>query len=94
VEIIIETFRAYGESSASSIRARALPGQGVSTELRVECARRIRRDHPIGSLFKVWATLTNREGTDFLYTDYRGAYEKATPQQAKDFIETQYGHRT
>jgi len=45
-------------------------------------------------LFKVWATLTNREGTDFLYTDYRGAYEKATPQQAKDFIETQYGHRT
>lgn len=94
MEIIIETFRAYGEASGSAVRARALPGQGVSTDLRVECARQIRRDNPIGSLFRVWATLTDRKGTPFLYTNYRDGYEKVTLVQAKKFIGSTYGRRT
>jgi len=93
LEIIIETFRAYGEPSANAVRARALPGQGVPTDLRVECARRIRRDYPVGTLFRVWATLTDREGTSFLYTDYRGTYEPVTPDQARTFIAQRYGQR-
>ena len=94
MEIIIETFRARGEPSANAVRARPLPGQGVLTDLRVECARRIRRDYPVGTLFMVWATLTDREGTPFLYTDYSGSYEVVTIQQAEDFIRNQYGRRT
>lgn len=93
MEIIIETFRAYGEPSASAVRARPLPGQGVSTDLRVECARRIRRDYPVGTCFRVWATLTDREGTSFLYTDYRGTYERVTIEQAQAFIAERYGNR-
>jgi len=93
MEIIIETFRAHGEPSANAVRARAFPGQGVSTDLRVECARRIRRDYPVGTLFRVWADLTDREGTPFLYTDYRGTYERVTVERAREFIAERYGNR-
>ena len=62
MQIIIETFRQYGEPSGKLVRARPLAGQGLPTSTRVECARRIRVDYPVGSLFKVWATVTDREG--------------------------------
>ena len=39
---IIETYRSYGESSRHSIRARPLPGQGLSTSLKVECSSSMR----------------------------------------------------
>lgn len=95
MEIVIETFRAQGEPSGSQVRARPLPGQGLSTELRVECAKRIRHDFPAGSLFRVRAKLTDREGgTPFVYTNYRDRYERLTPAQAKQFIQSQYGSRS
>lgn len=86
MHIIIETFKQYGEPSSSKVRARPLAGQGISTALRVECSKRMRLDHPIGSLFKVWATVTDREGATFVYTNYRDRYERVTPAQAQAFI--------
>lgn len=95
MEIVIETFRAHGEPSGSMVRARPLPGQELSPELRVECTKRIRRDYPVGSLFLVSAKLTDRQGgTPFLYTNYRDTYERLTPVQAARFIRDQYGQRT
>lgn len=86
MHIIIETFRQYGEPSSSKVRARPLAGQGLPTDLRVECSKKMRLDHPVGSLFKVWASVTDREGTTFVYTNHRDGYERVTPAAAAAFI--------
>ena len=95
MEIVIETFRAHGEPSSSGIRARPVLGQGLPPQLRVECSKHIRRDYPVGSLFKVWAKLTDREGgAPYLYTNYRDSYERVSPAQAQKFIAEKYGRRS
>lgn len=87
MQIIIETFLARGESSGSDVRARPLPGQGMPTTWRVECSKSMRDLHPIGTLFKVWAKITNRlGGNPFVYTNYRDPYEVVTPGEARAFI--------
>lgn len=87
MQIVIETFRASGESSRSAIRARPLPGQGFSTTLRVECSKSMRENHAVGTLFKVWVKLTNRlGGSPFLYSSYRDPYEVVSAEEAEKFI--------
>jgi hypothetical protein len=52
----------------------------------------MRRNHPVGTLFKVWAQLTNREGgKPFLYTSYRDPYEVVSAADAQKFIRKAYG---
>jgi hypothetical protein len=54
----------------------------------------VRELYPVGSLFKVEAKLTNRRGgKPFLYTDYRGTYEKVSPVEAVQFIRRGGGWR-
>ncbi len=93
MEIIIETFRARGEPSSSEIRARPAPGQGLSRDLRVECSKNMRQSHPVGTFFKVWAQLTDRQGTRFLYSNWRDPYKVLTAAEAKAFIRRQYATR-
>ena len=53
------------------VHIRPLPGQRHPPELHVECSRRLKRDYPVGTRFRIWAKLTDREGTDFLYSNPR-----------------------
>lgn len=85
--IVIESFIARGEPSCSLIRARPYPGQGLSAYLRIECSKSMRCNHPVGTLFKVWAEWKSKQGgLPFLYASYRARYEVLDREQAISFI--------
>ena len=47
--ILCESFK---DQDTGRIRVRPLPGQGVPIELVVECSKKERNSHPIGTVFK------------------------------------------
>ena len=81
----VETFLNTGELSSARIRVRPLPGQGVSIKTRVECSRQMRRTHPVGTVFRISARFTDREGgKPFLITPYTAEYEVVPRELALD----------
>ena len=85
-DVIIETFIHKGGSSKHLIRARPLPGQGLSISMRVECSSKMREIHPPGTLFKVRAKIKNTDQTPHLYTSWQWPYEIVSAQDAGNFI--------
>lgn len=85
-DVIIETFRHTGGNSKHSIRARPLPGQGLSISMRVECSSSMRERHPVGTLVKVRAKIKDTDQEPHLYTSWQWAYEILSTQEAADFI--------
>ena len=73
--VAIETYRNSGESSSSAIRARPLSGQGFPCDTKVECSKKMRSTYSVGTVFIVWAKVTDRDGTPFLYTSWRSEYQ-------------------
>ena len=88
---IIESYENRGEPSSKKVRARPLPGQGVSPKMNIECSAAMREAHPPGTLFKVDCKVTDREGTPFLYRHFSWPYEVVTADQAKEFLAKQFG---
>lgn len=73
--IIVESFNPRVKST-NPTHIRPILGQGIySTEMMVECSRKL-LTYPIGTRFKIYAKITNREGgTDFIYTNYNWLFE-------------------
>jgi hypothetical protein len=85
--ILIETFRNPGEPSGASIRARPLPGQGLNTNMRVECSSKMRNNYPVGTVFIVKAQVIDKEGgTTFLYTHFNWEYSVVSRSEAEERI--------
>ena len=84
--VAIETYRNPGEPSSAPVRARPLPGQGLSTEMKVEFSRKIRDQHPIGTVFVVEAQVTDAKGTRFLYSSYQWVCEVVSREEAESCI--------
>jgi hypothetical protein len=93
MELIVETFRAFSEASASPVRVRPLSGQGVSTALRVECSKSMREQYPIGTLFRLHVKLIHRKGTPLLYAHFAAPFERVSPEEAARFIGKMFGTR-
>ena len=91
--VIIETYRSYGESSHHSIRARPLPGQGLSTSLKVECSSSMRERHPIGTKFKVWAKVKDTDDAPHLYTSWQWRDDVLSDSEAEAFIKAKQWNR-
>ncbi|MDR5733048.1 hypothetical protein QCE47_11925 [Caballeronia sp. LZ025] len=89
MEIIVETFRAFGEASAAAIRVRPLAGQGFSTALRVECSRSMRQQYPVGTLFRL-AVKPIERGTPLLYAHHAAPFERVTRDEAQRSIAEKY----
>ena len=79
----IETVRFSGGGSANSIRARPLPGQGVSTEYFTECSTSERVSNPVGTIFRIQGKIIEREGSPFLYTSYRWPIQVVSREEAE-----------
>ena len=89
---VIETYRAAGEPSANAIRARPLPGQSLSADLKVECPVKMREGHKVGTKYKIRAKITDREGgTPFLYTSYHWGYTVLNDEQVAQFMRENFG---
>lgn len=74
-QIVVESYRHTGGGSAHSIRCRPIAGQGLPTNLNVECSSVMRNSHPVGTRFRIQAKVTDREGTPFVYTHHNWPWE-------------------
>jgi hypothetical protein len=72
--ILIKTYQQSRESSVNKIRAFPLAGQGLDTTLKVNCSTAMRDSYPVGSVFRVIAKITDREGTPFVYSNHTWEY--------------------
>jgi len=77
-ELIVETYKASGENSVSKIRVRPLPGQWADVGLKVECSKSMRENYPVGTRFKIFAKLIDRQGTPLIYSHYDSPYSVVT----------------
>jgi len=74
-KIVIETYSGAREGSTGAPPARPLPGQGLDTNLKVECSGSMRRNHPIGTKFLIEAKLTEAYG---VIPPFLGAFKSST----------------
>lgn len=84
--LFIQTFRHSGGNSCHSIRARPLAGQRFSTDLNVECSSTMRKEHPLGTIFQIWAKQTDREGKPSLFSHHSWGYSIVTRAEAEQAI--------
>ncbi len=55
--------------------------------MAVECSSKMRDAHPVGTIFRIEAKITDREGgPPFLYTNYAWHYSVVTEAEAKRCI--------
>lgn len=83
-DYLFETYKQVGEASSSRIRVRPLAGQGLDGNMKVRCSKALRSEHPIGTIFRLKAKVTSREGgTPFLHAPHTWPYEVITPKRAR-----------
>lgn len=72
----VESYRTGPTSGLHGpVHIRPCKGQGLPTTLHVECSKKLIRDYPVGTRFRLKAKLTDREGAgEFLYSHYRWPY--------------------
>lgn len=73
----VESFVADRTSGLhGKVHVRPVPGQRFPTDLHVECGRQLRKNYPVGTRFRIWAKLTDREGGgEYLYSSWQWKYE-------------------
>jgi len=86
-KVIIETYKSIGDGSNKSVRARPISGQGLDISMKVECSSKMRKSHPIGTLFLLEAKITDREGgMPFLYAHYNSSYKVVSQDEVVQFL--------
>lgn len=84
--VLIQTYRAFGEPSKHSLRARPLRNQGLPVSMRVECSSKMRDAHPEGTIFLVLAKIKHTDRDPHLYTSWQWEYQVLSPEDAQAFI--------
>lgn len=70
-QVIVETYYAVKAGKTSRIHVRPIDGEAFPVTMDVECSRSIRKLHPIGTKFRIYAKPTHREGgKPFLYSHF------------------------
>ena len=81
-EVAVESF-----DDGGTVRVRPVVGQAYHPLLRVQCARAVVADYPVGTRFLVQAKLTDRlGGTPFLYVYHGDPIVVLDDAQAKRFL--------
>jgi hypothetical protein len=75
--VIVESFEPERASGLKGkVHIRPAPGGKYPTTLHVECSKKLSKDFPVGTRFKLQAKLTDREdGGEYLYSSFRWPYE-------------------
>ena len=76
-EVIVESFRPVSTNGLhGEIHIRPVTGGPFPPTLHVECSKKLSRNYPVGTRFKIRAKLTDREnGGEYLYSFHRWRYE-------------------
>lgn len=89
-EVIVETYsasRALGDTGRSKIRVRPIAGQGMDTNLKVECSKKMREMYPAGTKFKLsLKTIVPENNREFLYAHFNAPYEVLTDEEVTNFL--------
>lgn len=87
-DYLVETYESDGEASSAAVRVRPIGGQGLPINLKVRCSRDFRTKFKIGTILKLKAKLTDREGgTAFLHSPYNWAYEVLSSSEADKYLQ-------
>jgi len=75
--IVVESFRPRSTAGLhGEIHVRPTAGQGLDTTMFVECSKELVRNYPVGTRFRIWAKITDKEGSrPFLYTYFGWRYD-------------------
>src|SRR5262245_13671865 len=69
--IVVETYHESGGGLHGDLHVRPIEGQALPQSLRVRFPKALRRAHPIGTRFLVYAKLTDKEGGNgFIHTNH------------------------
>jgi hypothetical protein len=75
-QVVVETYEAVKSGKSSRIHVRPIAGEAYPPTMDVECSRKMRKEFPVGTRFRIYAMETNREGgKPFLYSRYDWPYE-------------------
>ena len=81
--IVVETHRISGSGLHGSIHVRPAKGEQFPQTMHVRFPRAIRSAYPIGTHFRVYAKLTDKErGNPFLQTNRQWNYEVLPPDKS------------
>lgn len=75
--LLVESYDArYQGDPRRPVRVRPCEGQDLPTNINVECPKELKQKYPVGTIFKIRAKLTDREGGGlFLYSHHSWSYE-------------------
>ena len=74
--LIVETYRESGSGLHGDIHVRCVEGQEFPRSLRVRSPKQMRRNHPVGTRFRIYAKLIDKEGGNpFLHTHHNWDYD-------------------
>jgi hypothetical protein len=75
--VIVESFKPSAMSGLhGNVHIRPVSRQGLPTTLHVECSKKLSRDYPVGTKFRIQAKLTDREGSgEYLYSYFKWPVE-------------------
>lgn len=73
----VESYRPAQTSGLhGAVHIRPCAGQDLPTTLHVECSKALSRDYPVGTVFRIRAKRTDREGSgEYLYSHHSWQYE-------------------
>jgi hypothetical protein len=77
ISIVVETYHQPPMSGyRGGIRVRPVAGQDFPVTMNVECPRAFRKEHPVGTRFRMDVRLTDRDGRgEFLMADFKQRYD-------------------
>ncbi|MBW5805854.1 hypothetical protein OHZ10_10675 [Burkholderia arboris] len=75
--VVVESFVPEQRSGLrDKVHIRPVAGGKYPISLHVECSKKLSRDYPVGTKFRLWAKLTDRDdGGEYLYSNYNWRYE-------------------
>ena len=84
--VIVESFRPSSTAGLhGDVHIRPVPGQGLDTDMFVECSKELVNNHKVGTRFRIKAKITDREGSrPFLYSYFGWQYEVLDERSYQD----------
>jgi hypothetical protein len=74
--LIVETCYESGGGLHGDIHVGCVAGQAFPQSLRVRSPKQMRRNYPVGTRFRIYAKLTDKEGDNaFLHTHHNWDYD-------------------
>ena len=70
--ILVESFVSLERGHRYEVAVRPLPGQQYPSDLLVECSMKLRRDYPVGTIFRIFVTPKQKLGCRPHLYSYRG----------------------